>query len=260
MVLCSFVTSSIGADLDIIFVDEQTAKVNGHAFTALMGFRIPATEYPILRERLVIELSAVLQLVTQGQEQTRFVKNFPVLHGTDFLNDYSDSIKIEALHVIFSVVANHNVTFSRIGYFHDSDLIKGQALAKEHSAKSASFFGLWAALWKKERSPAVVVSELDVQSLRHFNWTSTSKIPDLFNLGKESASLPVDKMIGHFFALKDEIGCQVADLALYAALKSMSSGSEYHNAVGDKFSLISDRFEVDRIIWWNDTSKSVLRV
>lgn len=245
--------------LNLFFTDEQYGRFQGNEFALVLGFSIPAATFAPFRRNLYSGLADILGLVLQ-KEGSIAIAAPPLLHGSDFLRDYVDSKKLEVLRFVFDLLRQTDCGFFRVGYFLASTPDGIDVQMRRKFCLQASLHAIWFGLNKEGSHPTVVVSEFDKEGLRKAFSAITDHIGMYYQMDDGSLSVSLDKMIGHFFAKKDELGCQIADLVAYVSLKAMSDGSEFHNAVGGEFEKISHMFLADRIIWWNDSSRSIIRV
>ncbi len=105
-------------------------------------------------------------------------------------------------------------------------------------------------------SEFIIVSEIDKESLRKEFSSLSTNMSFYYQLGQENISVPLSKMLGHYFALKDDIGCQIADVVLYCSLKNITAKTDFAKSMSAQFRRIEDRFLENSIIWVNDESKS----
>jgi len=64
-------------------------------------------------------------------------------------------------------------------------------------------------------------------------------------------SVDYRRFIGHFFATKADIGCQIADITSYIAARYLKDSNPYGKRVGKYYEAIEDRFLVNKIIEMN---------
>jgi len=245
--------------LNILFADEQYAKFKGEEFVLVIGFSIPVGEIVELRKSVYEQVSNILDLVKE-EDGKKTIRPFPILHGSDFLRAYSDEVKYKVVQVVFDLVAKTDCEFYRIGYFLGSAPRSMDKAGARQFCMSSAYFGLLTSLWRETAPPMMIVSEFDREALKKLFYSTTDQLGTYYQLDEATVSVPLNKLVGHFFAKKEELGCQIADLAAYVALKSMVGGSDFSRSIGKSFETISGRFVVNKIIWWNDDAKSVLGI
>lgn len=234
----------------ILFLDEQHAEVAGDNFTAVGGMLIDPAELLELRSGIFEVLCRELSL-SKNQ-----IENVPILHGSDLLRDFCDDDKrIIIVSKIFELIAKTSANFIRVGYFHRSLMNIPNGDVKK-VALGFSLMSIWMVM-SREDSPFLIVTELDREELKR-DFSSLSKDLGLYHqIGKENISVPYSRTVGHFFALKQEVGCQLADLILYCGLKKITAKNEFSELMGAQLELIADRFLENEIIWLNDSSRNL---
>lgn len=230
----------------LIFLDEQEGHMDGEPFTAIAGFRIPTSQHVRFREAFYPEYVRIIEggLAAQGEES---VFQAPILHGSDFLPGHSDSTKFAVLDHLFGCLRRFDSLFYRVGYFNQS--MEFAALSHRRQAIiDLCWINIWWSL-QDSKDDFIFVHEVDREALKKRLGAVTEQLPVYYRLGQESISVPLDKLVGHYYSPKFELGCQVADVAAYVALKSATARSDFGRRVREYLKQISESFLINRIIW-----------
>jgi hypothetical protein len=188
-----------------IFIDEQTEKAHLGRFFCFTFVAMSQEQLSSVRDDLITALHPIL-----GKE-SNVIPRFPVLHGSDFLRGYSDDDKLLALQAVVTVVLQHRLKLGRIGYF-EKDFL-GEIT---HVRSMASFSIVDLAL-KAFDDQIVPIYELDISRHREV----ATQLNDFqnqymrFRIGKESLSMPFERVMGVHFADKENHWMQISDVTSY---------------------------------------------
>lgn len=241
-----------------VYLDEQEGNINGEPFTAVIGFRIRADDIIKVRDFFYPRLNEIIDKALAGGKGGNGTKIYllPVLHGSDFLRDYTDDVKFSVLDAIVSSLEGIDFDLIRVGYFNKS------ATFLESSDSRRSIIGLSTvsvgfSIWDKPADYHVLVSEFDKEALRRSLDSEFSNLAMLHCIGKENVSINLSRFVGHYRATKSELGCQIADVVNYCCLKASNPTTEYSRRLAGYYDEFSDKYLVNQIIWLNDQSRSV---
>lgn len=240
----------------ILYLDEQTAKIRGEEFTAVTGVLIDSAEIEGFRHSVYDALSLELELIkVSGDGKTKTISEFPILHGVEFLAGKSDDTKIKCLNILLNCICATSAQFVRVGYFHKSIFQIADQQPKQ-IAVTIAMLSIWMSM-EIVKGDFLLASEIDKEELKRHLTSQADSLWLYYISGTLNISVPFERMLGHFFALKKDLGCQFADLISYICLKNTVAETGFARNMGDAFEMIRDRFILNEIIFANDPTKSV---
>jgi len=113
-----------------LFIDEQIETGQFGRFFCLTSVAIIDEQLSSVRDDLITALRPILA------KESNVIPQFPVLHGSNFLRNYTDEDKLSAFEAVITVVLQHRLKIGRIGYFHKDFLGQSQSI---HTSSMASF-------------------------------------------------------------------------------------------------------------------------
>lgn len=238
--------------MEFVYLDEQYSTVNSSPYAAAVGFIISDDRLDELRQRIYCDLGKLLE------KRQNVISPIPPLHGKCFLSEYDDETKFKALRILLEAVAGCNGSGFRVGYFDESDLVKHDTPAKRASRALGAGVQLWlgAAMTKRY----LLVSEFDLEALKNGLLTMDTSIDQYYQIEKENLSIKLENFMGHVFAHKKHLGCELADILGYLCLKADNPKTKFAKELAALRVEYGALFVMDRIIWWNDREKSFVRV
>ncbi len=242
----------------IVYLDEQEGKIDGEPFTAVIGFRVRARDIIKIRSRFYPLYQEILDREIRGSERSeeRHIHEMPVLHGCEFLKEFSDTVKFEVLDVLINSLEGIECDFLRIGYFNQS-FFSNQMPGRDRNGRiSLAFMSVGLAVWDKPDDDHILVAEFDKEALRKSLTSTYSSLSQYFVIGADNVSFNLMRFVGHYYAPKSELGCQIADVINYCCLKSSNPNSDFASRMSKYYESVADRYLVNQIIWLNDESKT----
>lgn len=241
----------------LVYLDEQEGEIDGEAYTAVIGFRICARDIIKVRALFYPLYNEVLDREIRGPERSeaKHVQPMPVLHGCDFLRDFSDTVKFEVLDILIRSLEGIDCDFLRIGYFNGYSTNEPPKFDRKAKIDLATT-GVGFAIMDKPDDDHILVSEFDKEALRKSLDTAYSNLSTNFVIGPNDTSYNLMHLIGHYRATKSELGCQIADVINYCCLKSSNPKGEFASRLSQYYKVVADRYLVNQIIWWNDENKT----
>ena len=103
----------------------------------------------------------------------------------------------------------------------------------------------------------ILVSEIDREALRKGIDSVLQPDGHYYAIGSENLSINLERFAGHYFALKRDLGCQIVDIASYAALKHSNPTTDFGRKIASYFDLVKERFIENTIIWLDNPDKTV---
>lgn len=191
---------------------------------------------------------AAIEPILWPDAPSRKVNRIPVLHGSNLLRDWgSDETRLAAVNALFSAFEQGDARFFRLGYFHD------ELLVPPGSKSQMVNFCLSNLLLCMEQvgEPFALVSELDRTALR----SNPRFADDTTSLHYQAAARHSDDFItidyanflGHFIAAKGHLGCQMADIAGYVALKAETASAPFAQSLRDIFLARKDKYLLNEV-------------
>lgn len=241
----------------LVYLDEQEGKIDGEPFTAAIGFRVRASDIVKIRSRFYPRYNEALDREIRGSErpEAKHIQQMPVLHGCEFLKEYSDTVKFEVLDVLIKSLEGIECDFLRIGYF-DRSLQNLMPMRDRNARINLATMNVGFAIWDKPDDDHILVSEFDKEALRKSLDSTYSNLSQYHAIGPNSMSFNLTRFIGHYYTPKSELGCQIADVINYCCLKSANPSSEFASRLSQYYEEVADRYLVNEIIWMNDRSKT----
>lgn len=202
--------------MDLFYLDEQYAQLNSRKFTAVNAAVINSSEVHKLRKNFYTKFSQLLDVVACDSAQ-KVIRPLPVLHGRGILPGYDDEIKIAALRLLFSEFEECEGRFFRLGYY-DDKLPKGV----NSSVRRLNFVvsSLLMSLPKGYTGEFAIIHEFEREAVRNGLNSQDGHLSQYYQIGEDNISIPLSRYIGHFFSVKGDLGCQIADLGCFLSLKA----------------------------------------
>jgi len=238
----------------IIYLDEQEGQIGERRYTAICGFSLPVEQLDAFRSEYYPELNRIVCRARDPDKRlgsSLIVHKPPLIHGRDLLCEFEDEVKFQILDHLFECLSHFECQYYRLGYFNKPlDEMLGQTASRE-SRLQFCLFAFWLQFGKKFGSKFMFAHEFDREGIRRGLAAVDDQIGMHYVIGESSpGNIPVDyrNFVGHFFATKLDIGCQVADVTSYIANKKNSAQTPYGVRIGAYFDRIKDKFLVNEVI------------
>lgn len=242
----------------LVYLDEQEGVINGQRYTAIVGFRVNSKDINVIRRKFYPALNEIVDTKLRRDGKIyggdAHIHKSPILHGCDFLRGYSDTEKFQVLDCISDSIEGSDFNFIRIGYFNNS-LSSTAILNDRRNILSLALLSVGFALWDKPDDDFILVSEIDKEALR-------LKIQSIFNdvgiyySSPQKVSFNLKRLIGHFYAPKEDLGCQIADVVNYCCLQKTTGKSQFQQRMATCYERFKDSYIVNQIIWVNDPARN----
>jgi len=246
--------------VNIFYIDEQEDTFGDDDYTAVCAASITAQGMVDFRQDYFPKLYEMVAGIRGTETGTVDVSNLVHIHGSDLLRDFRDEKKIEILELLLSRFSAHHGKLYRLGY-------RNKTLPHpiKQSRQKRILFCVQSLLFSLENvnaAPYAFVSEMDREGLKKLFEPVSGSIPLAYildqNYGTENdefasnVSIDYKNFVGHFFADKLDIGCQLADVGGYLALKADSAESWFAQKLAKIFHKYRSLFEVNEIISLNE--------
>lgn len=235
----------------IFYADEQEGSKGGRKYTAVVIAHIDAQSVHQMRFDYFVKAREILFSALPAGN----IKNVPPLHGSDLLRGvaFDDSQRLSCVDALMGTFVNHGGRFRRVGYFDDSVPFLPDKKARVVFCLHNAF--MRDPDWSLGDQPWMVTSEMDKESLKAGMKTLDTAQSMNYQLatmhGWEGLTFDFRNLIGHFFALKHDLGCQAADLSGYLALKADGSATDFGKSLSERFSAYSKYYDCNEIISMN---------
>ena len=206
--------------MKFFYFDEHEGEILGRKFTAISGVGISDKALPEVRARFYPILNSIL-FPDDAISTPPTVRAAPILHGSDLLREYEDTQKVAAVRELYSTFAMYGAEFIRLGYFDDSIDRFG---ARKEDRVAFCVQSMLMGFEKRVGGLFAFAHEMDRESLRRGFQFADGNWSMLFNLAHlgQAESITVDyrNFVGHYIAAPEDLGCQMADLVGYCAVKA----------------------------------------
>jgi hypothetical protein len=233
--------------VDLIYLDEQMGVGPRGKYTACIAAIISSDQLHDFRKKFYLEAARTLGAFEET-DHGRSVGRVPILHGSDLLRDYDDSTKIEMMDLLLSEFTQHGGVFARVGYYDASNLYRGTQL--QNIGMAVNSFRL---TFSKRDLPFCFIHEADQSSLAKDHPSYQSPMISMYyQFGEENISFDLKNFIGDFVTQKHDLGCQVADISGYIAMKRHVGESTFAKSLQRLHGKYSQYYIFDELIWWNE--------
>lgn len=243
----------------LVYLDEQEGEIGGEKYTAVIGFRVRLADMKNIRSSFFPAFNEIVDEKERGANciDAKHIHKLPVLHGSNFLSDFDESLKFRVLDELAESIKPTDCGFIRLGYF-DRSIPAETNLSGRNQILELALLGVALSLWDKPDDDYLLVSEIDKEALRQ-------RIETIFNdngqhhvLPPENFSYNVSRLVGHYYAPKSELGCQIADVINYCCLKKNTATSKFQKKMSKYYDLFAGRYIVNQIIWLNDRKNNFI--
>lgn len=236
--------------MNLVYVDEHYGKIGGKAYTAISGVIIEDQHFLAAREAFF----EVYRNILNPDEPRSGVGVLPALHGSDLLRDYDDATKLAAVRALFEKFAESGAKVFRLGYF-DKSLPPGILSESKEQRVSFCISNLLLLLKPTFRSSYIIAHELDKEGIRRFFRFQSDSLSLYYQLDRDGVSIDFEKFVGHYVALGEDIGCQVADIAGYVAMKAANPNSPFTIALHKIYKDFESIYFFNEVIWMQRAMK-----
>lgn len=234
--------------MNLVYVDEQEVEGARGPYTAVVGALISANQINSFRKKFFSEGLDLLGLgsVSDG---TRVIANFPLVHGRNLLPGFEDEKKVQVCRLLLNCFSSNGGRFLRLGYYNKSlpKSFPGIRAYRIHFAVSSMMLS-----FEKSEEPYCFLHENDPSFAKADLPFFSGQMSIYYQLSAENVSFDYQKYIGSFIAPKYDLGCQVADIAGYVAMKAESAKTDFSRALADVYREEEGNYLLNRIIWMND--------
>jgi len=230
--------------MKLFYIDEQVAKHGDREFTAISAVSIDAAEQSKAYGEFYNRISDVLSLAEEA-EGSKTIGRLPIIHGSNLLPNHDDDQKLSAVELLFECFILAGAKFFRLGYYNpELTILKGGRDTRINFCLSS----FWMSLKGYNRGPYAFVAEMDSQGLLNGLRYLDDNVLLYHAIGKQSISVDFENFVGHFSAPKSALGCQMADIAGYVALKHENANTSFSRAMAEIYSSHMHYYEVNKII------------
>ena len=243
--------------LDFIYVDEQEAEFQGESFTGICAAIICDTKIDEFRRAYFPKLHDIV-VSARGSTDCRTIDDgaFAPLHGVNLLRDLTDEKKLSVIDHLLGSFQAVGGRFLRLSYVNST---LPPSISKDRNQRiQFAVSSFWIMLPTNYGTPFVLVHELDHQALRSGFAAISDQIGSLYKTASIVQGNPFSadyrNLVGHYSAKKNEIGCQLADIAGYLALKSMNRSDGFGSKLANLYEKYKSLYAFDELIWMNALS------
>lgn len=244
----------MGAGVDLVYLDEQEGTISDRKFTAVCGARMPVETVDQFREDYFGWIYKKVRKMKGIASNVIDFRLIPVLHGSDLLREFDDDFKLEATERLVSSFVSHGGRFMRVGYFDETlpSSMNTKALRVRFCLSNMAM-----AEGPFLQRQTMFISEIDLESLRSGALEVGFEYPAMYGalevMSEKNYTVDFRRFLGHYFAKKNDIGCQLADIAGYLALKDETSSTDFSRKMAGIFQNYRDSFDFNEVIsvQWN---------
>ena len=234
--------------MDFYFLDEQEGLIEGDKFTAICGVVLQANCIDQIRSEFFPWFLSELR--SKGADTSRMsFRDIPVLHGCSLLPEFDDALKVKATRKLLTTAVDFGAKFIRLGYYNSSIPMIGGG---RYGRINFCITNLLIALGTQRDAPFAFVSEIDKEALKKtlegIDRNHSGYYAGISGLSEEEITIDFKRFIGHYFAAKHDVGCQIADLSGYIALKAETAESQFARELSTVFENLKGDYLVNDII------------
>ncbi|MCP5082325.1 MAG: hypothetical protein GY948_11575 [Alphaproteobacteria bacterium] len=202
--------------MQFVFIDEQYDTGERGSYTAIVAAIFSENVINEFRREFVAEYAKILH--PTAQENNTIHVSLPVLHGSDFLPDYDDDVKIAVFELISNLSVKYNVKFIRTGYYDKSLFF----LKSKPNAKRVGFciHNLDYCLTDYFNENYIYLYELDRENLDKTDYNDNYIINRYGQEPNLSFSIDIEQRLGRFYCNKENYCMYMADVVGHWLLKS----------------------------------------
>lgn len=232
---------------ELIFIDEQEMGQANKKYTAVTGAIMDARNLNEFRDLYYPRAYEFAKRRFGIPDNTFDIGKIPHIHGSDLLRDYPDDKKIDLVRLLLKSFKMSGGKIVRVGYFDRS--LEDFRLTTKVDRLNFVLSNFLMCFGNSYGCQFAFVHELDVRSLEGGLRGVDEAFPIFHAQDGIHSTIDVENFVGHFFAKKSALGCQVADISGYISDKRQNAKTDFHKALGALYDEFGDLFMLDQIVW-----------